>query len=164
MKHNSHQGSVIETIEYIAKQASKMLFRSSGTIFPVQRVVIFPHTTQQYTLFVKQLRTLGDVSETERGARVTMAAPMRFSTLKLEVSGVLQDNITTVSVVDVCMPSEGNAYIGAAIFKYEGDYVWLAETETLASDVLRKVKDEDGDRIELSHPDFDVLGWFFPEQ
>lgn len=151
--------SMLDTVEYIAKEATKMVFRDQGYTLPIKYVTIFAHYQEEYDELVQLIAQLGIQSDTNNGVKTILNNPIEIFAMKLEVNGEHQDIIHSIESIRIRKPDAYRMQVGCCDFEYNGDYVWLAGTETLSSHKLRRIQRNDIDMVEFYNPDFDVLAY-----
>lgn len=150
---------LLEAIEYVAKQATKMLFRNQGYTLPIKYVTIFSHFNDEYEELKKLSAELGVQSGTNNGVKIVLENPIQVRAMKLEVNGREEDITHFIEAIRIRKPDPYRMQVGCCDFEYEGDYEWLADTETLSNSVARRIQRPDMDMVEFHDPNFDVLAY-----
>jgi len=150
---------MLDAVEYVTKEATKMVFRDKGYTLPIKYVTIFAHYEKEYSELVELAAQLGTQSDTNNGIKTALDKPIEIFAMKLDVNGEHQDVIHSIESIRIRKPDPYRTQVGCCDFEYDGDYTWLASTETLSSNTTRRIQRDDIDMVEFFNPDFDVLGY-----
>lgn len=155
----SETSVILDAVGYVAKEATKMLFRSQGYTLPIKYVTLFAHYDSEYDELIKLSTELGTQSVTNNGVKTLLTNPIEVLAMKLDVNGQREDVTHLVESIRIRKPDPYRMQVGCCDFEYNSDYEWLAGTETIANSRVRRILRKDLDMVEFHDPDFDVLGY-----
>jgi hypothetical protein len=150
---------LLEAVDYVSKEATKMLFRNQGYALPIEYVTIFSHYEDEYNELVKLSSELGLQSQTNNGVKIELINPLESFAMSLDVNGEREDVTHLIKAIRIRKPDPYRMQVGCCDFEYGLDYTWLSTTETLANHNVRHIEREDIDMVEFYDPDFDILGY-----
>lgn len=135
---------LVETIRYIADQASALSGKVIGTELAVSYVTVFSHHADEFENLKKMALELGDLEGEHNGPRVLLT-----NSIVVGDSKVLRLRIRH--------PDLERPQVGCADYDVPS-YESFVDTHP-ASEYLQTIERPEFDMIEFKHPDFDVLGY-----
>lgn len=151
--------AMLEAVEYIAIEATRMLFREMGTNQQIKHVTIFAHYWDEYNELVQLTSQLGTQTEANNGIRTRLTKNIDVFTMKLETNSGVIDVTESIESIRIRKPDPYRMQVGCCDFEYDGEYLWLATTETVGRANMRRIERDDIDMVEFSDPDIDVLAY-----
>ena len=136
---------LIEAVQYVAMQTSKLVEKIIGKVLPITYLTIFSHSQPEYETLVKILATMGTPYSANNGLRATLSTPI--------VAGKNSINHLRIRKPDPERPQVGCNDFGVDYESFKNQYL-AAHPEN-----LRLIKRPEYEMIEFFDPSFDVLAY-----
>lgn len=151
--------ALLETVEYVAKEATKLLFRLQGYTLPIKYVTVFAHYEDEYKLLLEIAGKLGKKEPTNNGFKFLLTKPLKTNPGHLEVDGKKQNIVHTIESIRIRKPDPHRMQVGCCDYEFDGDYVGIWSTDIYESNYVRRIVRSDIDMVEFFDPDVDVLAY-----
>lgn len=136
---------LVEALQYVAIETSKLAKKIVGKTFPIKSLTIFSHSQPEYELLIQILADMGKPYNYNNGPRVELYEPIE----------VEENRITHLRIRK---PDPERPQVGCNDF--ETDYKSFKKDYLSGhSDNLRLIKRPEYEMIEFYDPSFDVLAY-----
>ncbi len=154
--------ALLEAVNYVTRQATKMIFSIEGWTCPIKYVTIFAHYDDEYHKLLEIVSELGDRKELDNGVVVTLKEPLIAPGMTLDVNGKIEEITHRIERIRIRMPDPYRMQVGCADYDFENDlkgYEFLVSAEADLVQGIKLIERPDKEMVEFSDPDYDVLGY-----
>jgi len=157
------QEALLEAVEYVAKQATKLYFRTVGEAEPelINSLTIFSHYDDEYKSLSQMISKLGDPHNQNNGPRVKLHNPIKIMNATFEQNGKQTSVDTTIQYLRIRQPDPYRMQVGCCDLEADfnnPDFVNVI-TEPDDQKSPRLIKRPDYTMLEFFDPDIDVLAY-----
>ena len=157
---------LIEAVEYVVKQATKLYFRVVGDAVrcDIKYATIFAHYNDEFEKIKKLLEQLGTSEEANNGVGVKLSQPLVVASGSIERDGETKTVTHQVEYIRVRKPDHYRMQVGCFDFEVDDDdelggYWGFKDYYGMHSDNPRTIKCEGYEMLEFNNQDVDVLAY-----
>ncbi|MEK7496743.1 MAG: hypothetical protein AAB657_02455 [Patescibacteria group bacterium] len=140
-----NQAELIEAVQYIASETSRLAQKIIGSILPIKSLTIFSHSEAEYEVLVKILGEIGKVYSFHNGPRAELNVPIMIGNNQITHLRIRQPDIERPQVG--CNDFETNYE------NFKKEYLHKCPNN------LRVIARPEYEMIELFDPEFNVLAY-----
>lgn len=157
------QAQLIEAVNYVAKEATKLYFRSTGNVYDelIKSLTIFTHYPDEYEKLTELAHQLGDPHNENNGPRVKLKNPIKVMNGQFEQNGELKSYHTSIQYLRIRKPDPYRMQVGCCDLEADFDgmdfsYVILSPNEDKSPRLITR---PEYDMLEFFDPSIDVLAY-----
>ncbi|HTE21744.1 MAG TPA: hypothetical protein VK674_01740 [Candidatus Limnocylindria bacterium] len=157
------QKTLLEAVDYVAKQATKLYFRTVGEVEPelINSLTIFSHYDEEFKSLRQMISKLGDPYNQNNGPRVKLHKPIHVTNAAFEQNGQQKSVETTIKYLRIRRPDPYRMQVGCCDLRADfasPDFVnaVLSPDEEKSP---RLIKRSEYEMLEFFDPEVDVLAY-----
>ena len=155
--------TLAETVEYVAKHATQLYFRSTGLMKDdlVTSLTIFAHYPEEFEALKSMASTVGSLYNENNGPRYKLHQPIEVNLGILEINGEDKSFRTAIQLLRIRQPDPYRMQVGCADldvdFQYKGSKDAASSLDKDRSP--RLITRKDFYMLEFFDPNIDVLAY-----